>query len=121
MPLDDRPNAPRGASLWSVKSEREIDRRRAARYSASFCVLARKLSDNESYADEVVELTAELRDISRGGCCLVSGHGWRSLSVLRCEILLPQLAVGVPTLAQVRWLRSEGQDQFVMGLQFLIE
>lgn len=104
-----------------MNDEREVDHRRAARYPASFRVLARKLSNNESYADDAVEVSAELRDISRGGCCLVSEHGWNSPSVLRCEILLPQLAVGVPTLAQVRWLRFERQNQFVMGLQFLIE
>lgn len=121
MLLDDRPNVPRAAPLWSVNDEREVDHRRAARYATSFRVLARKLSDNESYADDAVEVVAELRDISRGGCCLVSEQGWNPLSVLRCEILLPQLAVGVPTLAQVRWLGSKRQNQFVMGLRFLIE
>jgi len=52
---------------------------------------------------------------------MVSEHACDVSTVVRCEIVLSDLAVGVPTLAQVRWSRQFAPSEFVTGLQFLLE
>ena len=93
--------------------------RRSARYSVACTVSARELSDAGDVQKDVIR--GELRDISKGGFCLMSGHPYQVSSVLRCEIFFPDFPVGVPTLARVRWIRQESQSEFRSGLQFLLE
>jgi hypothetical protein len=83
--------------------------------------LAREFSGLENCLSENTEVTGEVLDISRGGFRFVAAQQWKIFSLLRVEVFLPHLAVGVPTLAQLRWLRQEGPNEFVMGIQFLID
>jgi len=70
---------------------------------------------------EGLQVEGDLRDMSQGGFCCVSEQQWKVLSLLRCEIFLLHLKVGVPTLAQVRWIRAEGPHRFVIGVQYIID
>jgi hypothetical protein len=60
-------------------------------------------------------------DISSGGLCLLTGDEADVSGPVRCEIVIPQFAVGIPTLLQVRWMRRDNVHQTNrMGLQFLV-
>ena len=63
---------------------------------------------------------AQLQNISRSGVCLLIDQAFEASQVLRCEILLAELPVRVPTLLQVRWTeRLRGTHAYRVGLQFV--
>jgi hypothetical protein len=63
-------------------------------------------------------------------CVLTDNHAEVSLAVgsdidvsspLRCEILVPDIPIGIPTLLQIRWVRRIGDGRtHELGLQFLV-
>jgi hypothetical protein len=60
-------------------------------------------------------------NVSTGGLCLLTNDRAAVAGAVRCEIFLPHIPVGIPTLLQVRWLEEDDDSQmFRLGLQFLI-
>jgi hypothetical protein len=66
-------------------------------------------------------LHGRVSDVSAGGLCLLTDDDPEVSGPVRCEIVVPQLAVGIPTLLQVRWSRRDVVKQTNrVGLQFLV-
>lgn len=67
------------------------------------------------------EIQGEVPNIGAGGLCLVTDQAPELAAPLRCEILVPLIRVGIPTLVQVRWTDwdSDGR-KYRMGLQYVI-
>ena len=63
----------------------------------------------------------KVQNIGAGGLCLLASHGLAESQLVRGELILPDIPVGIPTLMQVRWIRraTEG-PRYITGLQFLI-
>jgi hypothetical protein len=60
-------------------------------------------------------------DIGAGGLGLFSDDAIGISDPFLCEIVAPQLPVGIPTLVQVRWVRKDGQGHtYRAGLQYLV-
>jgi PilZ domain len=60
-------------------------------------------------------------DIGHGGLGLFSDDTIEVFDPFVCEIIAPQMPIGIPTLMQVRWIRKDGQGHtYRLGLQFLL-
>ena len=101
--------------------ERDRERRRDARYPANCPLSFQELSSPGIPPADAFIIRGELQNISRGGFSLASNHACKESSFLRCEFFIPGFSVGVPTLAQVRWIRQNAPEEFLTGLQFLLE
>ncbi len=65
-------------------------------------------------------LRGQLQNLSTGGLCLLGNRAVELSQVFRCEIPLPELPVGIPTLLQVCWIeRPTGAHAYRIGLQFV--
>jgi len=102
------------------------ERRQHARH-AVFCELRGNVLLETPEGTGVAEIPAEgpiigkVSNIGVGGLCLVADHMVDTSQPLRCEILMPQLPVGIPTLLQVRWVRKHDDSRtYSLGLQFLL-
>ena len=65
-------------------------------------------------------LRSQIQNLSTSGVCLLGDRPVELSQVFRCEILLPGLPVGIPTLLQVRWIdRPPDAHAYRVGLQFV--
>ena len=65
-------------------------------------------------------LRAQIQNLSTSGVCLLGDRPLELSQVFRCEIQLPGLPVGIPTLLQVRWIdRPLDAHAYRVGLQFV--
>ena len=62
-----------------------------------------------------------LQNLSRGGLCAFTDESLDGASMVVCEIVLPELPVPIPVLANVRWSEqlNNGSHRQLYGLQFL--
>jgi hypothetical protein len=68
-----------------------------------------------------VDLRGRIADISAGGLCLLTDDDADGTGPVRCEIVVPELGVGIPTLVQVRWTHRDTVNRTNrVGLQFLV-
>jgi c-di-GMP-binding flagellar brake protein YcgR len=66
-------------------------------------------------------LRGMVTDIGAGGLGLLSDDTIEISDPFVCEIIPPDMTVGIPTLVQVRWVLKDGQrDRYRLGLQFLV-
>lgn len=76
---------------------------------------------SEPLGDEGVWLEGSTSDICRGGLGILSDRLFPPNSILRCEVVLAEEKLGIPTLAQVRWFNGiEGRRKYKIGLQFVL-
>jgi hypothetical protein len=63
-----------------------------------------------------------VQNVSKGGLCLISSQPMPRSSLVRCEIGVSEVPVGIPTLMQVRWTRKQNlqAEAYLTGLQFLL-
>ncbi len=67
------------------------------------------------------QIRGEVSNVSAGGLCLFGDNIADVSQPLRCQIKVPQLPIGIPTLLQVRWVHSDdGGKTYRLGLQFLL-
>ena len=67
------------------------------------------------------DLLGAVSNISAGGLCLLTDDEPEVSSAVRCEIFVPQVPTGIPTLLQVRWVhKSDDGRTYRLGLQFLV-
>jgi PilZ domain len=67
------------------------------------------------------DLRGVITDIGAGGLCLFSDDLIEISDPFVCEIITPQMPVGIPTLLQSRWALKDGQGHtYRLGLQFLV-
>ena len=68
-----------------------------------------------------LNLRGVITDISAGGLGLFSDDLIEVSDPFVCEIIAPQMPVGIPTLLQRRWALKDGQGHtYRVGLQFLV-
>jgi len=61
-----------------------------------------------------------LQNLSRGGLCILADKALSATAAVLCEIIVPELPVPVPVLANVRWSeRCQNNGGQLYGLQFL--
>lgn len=65
-------------------------------------------------------IRGEIQDISAGGLGLLSNRPIQQFRLVRGEVLLPQVPMGIRTLLHVRWRQQSGtRSRYRMGLQFV--
>jgi hypothetical protein len=68
-----------------------------------------------------VSLQGVTENVGNGGVCLVANRLLPLNSVLRCELIVSDMPMEIPTLMQVRWLQQlEGTSNYKLGLKFLL-
>lgn len=105
-----------------MKTAAERDRRRHPRFPQILELKAREAPALPSGSVPGPTVLGRVQNVSKGGMCLMSPQPVSRSAVLRCEIVVSDLAVGVPTLMQVRWTRKQNlkTESYLSGLQFLI-
>jgi hypothetical protein len=73
------------------------------------------------HGTESLLIEGEVRNLSEGGCCVQSEQTCPEFTLLRGRISTADLAIGIPTLMQVRWSRPDSGHGFLLGLNFLLE
>jgi PilZ domain len=67
------------------------------------------------------DLRGVVTDIGLGGIGVFSDDTIDVFDPFVCEIIAPEMPIGIPTLMQVRWIRTDGQGHtYRLGLQFLV-
>jgi len=105
-----------------VKRTTERDRRRHPRFPYVLDVQAREAPPYQSVLRSGLPAAARVQNVSKGGLCLVSSQPLPRSALLRCEILVTDLPVGIPTLMQVCWTQKQNlkTESYLSGLQFLL-
>jgi len=99
------------------------DRRRHRRYRPRqiYQVRTTALSEQGLEQPDTRPSLGRIQDISAGGLCLFSNQMFTSPQLLRCEILLPGVSAGVPTLLRVRWcVKDPRRPGYKAGAEFLL-
>lgn len=97
------------------------ERRHSPRTAALCKLSAREVLSTGMHGQDSQLIEGEVRDLSEGGCCVRSEKSCPEFTLLRGRISTPDLAIGIPTLMQVRWSRPDPQQGFLLGLNFLLE
>ena len=110
----------RGSGVTPTNKRMGVERRRHPRHPAQPELGGKSIVLSAFCRRSREYLGAQLQNISGGGVCLLSDQAFEASQILRCEILLPELPVRVPTLLQVRWInRPRGTRAYRVGLQFV--
>jgi hypothetical protein len=64
-------------------------------------------------------IPGRINDIGKGGLCAAAEQYFGQGSLVRCEFLVYEMPVPIPTLMQVRWVEKEPGKQYRIGLKFL--
>ena len=101
------------------------ERRRNHRYPVVWELKGKVLRAFEPTWDVPFQVSQDIlgavSNISAGGLCLLTGDEPEVASAVRCEIFVPQIPTGIPTLLQVRWVHKSSDDRTcLLGLQFLV-
>jgi len=98
-----------------------LERRQFPRFPLVLQVEARGVPRVASELQPERTVRGRIQNLSRGGLCLFTSESLGSTALVVCEILLPELPVGIPALAHVCWSeqRDVPIDCYLYGLQFL--
>jgi len=96
------------------------ERRVHPRFAEMMEVRAQELPLLEVSQDRKPTSQGWIQDIGWGGVCFVGDKPMTVLALVRCEIVVSNTAVGIPTLMQVRWTQEISTDRCRIGLKFLI-
>jgi hypothetical protein len=97
------------------------ERRGSTRYPVSWTILAQELWSPSLPNPKPATIRGQARDVSSGGLCLQFDQFCEVSTLLKCEVFFPGSPAPVPTLAHVRWIRESEQENFVAGVQFLLQ
>ena len=104
-----------------VKQQGRRERRHHPRYALNCEFRGTKLSLLGAAKRTRGIIRGEIQNISAGGLCVLVDRPVKEFHLVRGEVLLPELAAGIPALTQVRWGEQVGQgSRYRMGLQFLL-
>jgi len=96
------------------------DRRQDLRHPLSARFVGREVSLLGGPQDSRKILEGEIQNMSLGGLNLLTSQRTREASLIRGEIVFPNLPVGVPSLLRVCWVRRDGTKvRHRIGLQFV--
>jgi len=97
------------------------ERRRQRRFPVTFELRVKELLQlgTEKRAGAIVRATAQ--NISACGLGVVTNRSVEISSPVRCEIIIAELPVPIPVMAQVRWVeQNSSQKGYQVGLEFLM-
>lgn len=104
-------------------SRPDRERRRYSRYRprSVYDVRAMGLAEHGLEQPASRPVVAHIHDIGAGGLGLVSNEALTVHQLLRCEIVLPGVRAGVPTLVRVRWCaKAPRRVGYRAGVEFLL-
>ena len=79
------------------------------------------LERGEKRSFDNVNLLGVITDIGAGGIGIFSDDLIDVWDPFVCQIIVPQMRIGIPTLLQRRWALKDGQGHsYRVGLQFLV-
>jgi hypothetical protein len=98
------------------------NRRRYPRFPHPIKLFATELPQPGSFTQRKITIRGRIENISRGGICVLSDRSIPNSALIRCEFLVPEVPIPVPTLMQVRWTRKQDSRDggYVSGLHFLL-
>lgn len=98
------------------------DRRQYPRFPHPMKLLATELPQSGSFTQRKTTIKGSIENISRGGICVLSDRSIPNSALVRCEFLLSDVPIPVPTLMQVRWTRKHDSREagYTWGLHFLL-
>lgn len=100
---------------------RERRRHRRYRPRQAYHVRATALAVHGLDRPTTRPILGRIHDIGAGGLCLLTDQVVKVPQLLRCDILLPGVPAGVPTLVRVRWcLKDPSRARRKAGVQFLL-
>ena len=114
-----------------MRQERRLYRRYPVIWELKGRVL-RAIEPSGEFPDaDSQDVHGAVSNISAGGVCVLTddrpgessavGGEVEVSGAVRCEILVPNVPIGIPTLLQVRWARKTGDGEtYQLGLQFLV-
>jgi hypothetical protein len=85
-------------------------------------LLATELPQSGASAQRKTIIKGRIENISRGGICVLSDRSIPDSALVRCEFLVSEAPLPVPTLMQVRWTRKRNSREggYITGLHFLL-
>jgi hypothetical protein len=97
------------------------ERRRNRRYVVLHEFRGKKLSSLGVPKQLRGIVQGKIQNLSAGGLCLLTGQPIKELDVVRGELVLPDVPVGIPTLMQARWVhRATKGPRYRIGMQFVL-
>jgi hypothetical protein len=100
---------------------RLLEPRRYPRHDFSTKFKGRKLSPGGFVESQSSEFQGNVCNISKGGLNVSIDYGLNRNDMIRGEVILPSVAVGVPSLFQVRWVHPiKNRHRFSVGLKFMV-
>jgi hypothetical protein len=114
-----------------MRQERRLHHRYPVVWQLKGRVLRAIETNRDILRPAIRDVLGAVSNLGAGGMCvLTDDHAEVSLAVgfdvdvsspLRCEIIVPDIPVGIPTLLQIRWVRRIGDGRTrELGLQFLV-
>src|SRR5215212_9150656 len=97
-----------------------VDRRSEQRYP--YLCDVEHVSSASAAAEDAPIVRSKVLNVSTGGACiLATGCSVEAFSVLPCTFQFPGVPIGVPVLAQVRWIERPPADatRLRIGVSFL--
>ena len=104
-----------------MNSAGDREARQYPRYAIHCKASAHVLSSSGLSSEEGEAIHGEVQNISNGGFCLLLERYCEVSAMVKCEVLLPGFPVGIPTLAQIRWVQGTPEGNYVAGVQFLLQ
>jgi hypothetical protein len=103
-----------------MRPEGGIQERRAAkRYPFKVVIAVQELSPEHKTA-MTTAMRGVSRDASNSGLCLSTDTPLTYSSVVRCEITVADSPVSIPTMAQVRWVKTNHGGKSLNGLTYIL-
>jgi hypothetical protein len=97
------------------------ERRREHRYAVLFEFRGKKLSSLGFPKRPRGIVNGKVQNLSAGGLCLLTDQPIKELHLVRGELVLPNVPVGIPTLMQARWVhRATKRFRYRIGMQFVL-
>jgi len=95
--------------------------RQAQRYLLSLNVNYETSVHEHSWQTIHKNTKGKVLNVSTGGVCISTGEALRVGQVIRMALPLPHVEVTAPTLAEVRWVKTqEEKGTYHAGLRFLL-
>src|SRR5215471_8545348 len=101
--------------------QRGGERRRDPRYVLVSEFRGKKLFSFEVPKQRRGTINGKIQNLSAGGLCLLSDQPIKAFHLVRGELVLPDVPVGIPTLMQARWVhRATKGPRYRIGMQFVL-
>ena len=97
------------------------ERRRDRRYVVLSEFKGKKLSSLGVLKQLRGIVNGKIQNLSAGGLCLLTNQPIEEFHLVRGELVLPDVPVGIPTLMQARWVhRATKGPRYRIGMQFVL-